>query len=472
MISRFLLCVVLFSVLSPPLMPCRAETGSLKLTLAQSIRIALRNDPTLRAAEASVRSAEYDLASARLGSGYRTDLSLGLVRRAGDMERVAGIKLNQTLPTGAALSLWSNLDQTRRPKGLFGTSPLTDLDYGISLQQDLFTHNPRKLDVEGYRVALQMQRNSYQEKRRDLILSVTKAFYAVIRQEKNLQVREKAVEYARTLTALLRQQFGRGVSVDVDLLPSQVQLSRSQVYLRLAQLSYEKAKTELLILLGLDPDQPLSLDYNLALDGITLPSPARLREAILDHPRVKAIELQIRDNRLKTIPVEDRFDRKLSITTSYGRYASGGGVRSTVREFQEDWSVGISLEFPLWDQGVTDRNVRSMLLARQALEAVKDAQIRAITREVEKELRNLERLRQAVELLTQAEEYAKENLRLANRKFSMGLNRAEDVIRAQQSLTASSLDVIEQQIAYRLSLANLYALTGLDAFAPEGIREK
>ena len=445
----------------------QAEGG---LTLGESLRLALKNDPGLESASASVRSAELSLSNAKKGLGYRTDLTLGLTQTQDNQQRLGSLQLRQTLPTGGSLNLLSNVNQDRTSKGLFGTSPATELSYGISLEQELFTDNVQKLNVESARLTLQAQRTALENKRRTLNLSVTKAFYAVVRQEKNLEVREKAGALAKVLSELLKEQFEKGVSVEMDLLESEVQRSRSEVYSEIARLNLEKARTDFLSGLGIPLDSPFSLDYKLTLEEIVFPSGETISEAVAEHPQVREIDLRIAQNELETISVRNQFDTKLSLTGGYSRWASDGGLRSTAEDFEGDWSFGVRLALPLWDRGITEQNIRAMAFKKQALEAQRSAEIRRIQREVEKGRRNLKRLRETVRLLEKAETYARSNLELANRKFGMGLNRAEDVIRAQQTLTNARLEVIEEIINYKLTMADLYALTALPAFVPEVTR--
>jgi outer membrane protein len=239
--------------------------------------------------------------------------------------------------------------------------------------------------------------------------------------------------------------------VDIDLLEAQIQLSLTEVSLEEAKLNLSVAKERFAGLLYLDKE--FKLIYNLLMKKINIEN---IEPKVDSHPSVRKITQNIEIAKLNIKEAGRGFDYNLMLSGNYGNT----GINFPIPE--ENWSIGVEINFPITDNFVTSARVASARCKMKALEETRRELKKTLHTQIKEEKEKLNSFYTQYELIMDALKYAEKNLELAETKFRQGIVRVEEVIRAQKYFTNTWVSLINILINYYLSVAKLCYLTGID----------
>lgn len=372
-----------------------------QVTLAQAIAIAAAQSPVLAAARDDYRLAQVNVDLARTGS-----------------QPNVAVTGNEFSPTSSALSA-----------------------------------NVRELIFDGGRVLAQIRSaqsaqvaasGTYQRAAQQLAFNVGQSYYNALEAHAGVTLANQIVQQDRQQEDLIRAQIQAGRASQVDLATAHLPTERALLQLAQAQAQDANAESAFLNTIGSKADAaivPSQSDADTsALRGQPLPYDAALQRALLlrpdyasAHATVAAAEQSVRAARLGLAP-------QLSAVTS-------GGIASPT--FASTGSVGVQLQFPVFDQGITraqTSQARVQLDRAQVLE--RGAELN-IERDVSQALATLTGARQA---LTQADsELTQARGVLANtqEQYRAGVTQLLLVLNAQSNLTLAENDRLNALYALR-----------------------
>lgn len=262
---------------------------------------------------------------------------------------------------------------------------------------------------------------------------------------------------ADALLDLAVRQRDAGVATQIDVTRAQAQLAIAQ-QARLQQ-ETELSASELRFkrLLGLPPDEMVSLAPIELRVTQTEPSAGAAEAAALakrsDFERANRLldqsELEVRAAKFNRLP-------SLSLNGSYGR--------ASERAFDGDdgvvWSTGISVSMPIFDGLRTGSLTRLALSRRRANELRQSDLADAISAEVRLAVQNTRSRRAQIEVARTSLALAEDELRLAQIRFEQGAADNREIVEAQNRLAVASDNLLEATHQYNLSRVEVARATG------------
>ncbi|MBW2603515.1 MAG: TolC family protein [Deltaproteobacteria bacterium] len=473
-----LICIYLILLIS--MSACRV-TADKCVSLETCIRIAFARSSKLLAARHLRESERLKLAASRKGLGFRTDLAVSLKRQDQDFNyedaQLSGVEtqyqhnellnIRQTFPWGTTFNLYLDNNLTESDNEVFDQQTGNPLNYGISIQQDLFVLSLLQLDIQMAEARLKGSEASLKVVERQVIFEVGEAYYNYLRALQIRNARLKALQIARRLTDLSTRQFEKGVSIDVDLLEARVSLSLAEANLQQAVMDIETGRNNLSQALGLETYEFDICPVN-ERKHVPIPEKATLEALLTQNPRLEALKSQIAQLKVEYQREKRDFDKSIKFEANYERNAYGRSFEKVYRNDQYDqiWFVGMTFNIPLWDNGVNQNNIDAIDYQVKNLSATINDAHQSLIVDLENTLNALTRLNTIMSTLSQANQYAEKNLELMNAKFSRGLNNVYDVVRAEQNLTNTRLSLINSIIDYNINIIQLYSLTGCEGLSP------
>ena len=338
----------------------------------------------------------------------------------------------------------------------FADSNVTDrFDALVRGSLSLFDAN-RWADFSLARFETRIARLQVDDAAQDVLQGIAEAFLAHQREVAQLAVVEAAIARSRVLLETAQQRFAAGAGTVLDVTRAEVQLAGDELSrLRQDATVIESALTFEQLL-------NLPLDGELALAPVALvetnPAPAspgliaqlmeRRPDALVAQKTLERNDLARRAARWERLP-------DLTLSGTWG-YAS----EAWADDPQEQWSIQLGLEAPLFD------GFRIAANRREAESAVRDARLvlAELRLDVEADYRiavvNLRARWQEVQVADQQVRLAAQELELEENRFAEGIGDNNLVVDAQANLAAAEGALVDAEFQYQLTRLTLARVRG------------
>lgn len=402
-------------------------------SIQQCVEIALKNSPEIAIVKGEVRKSALDVGDAK--AGFLPEINLS-----------GGYYLNETYN-----SMKWNDDHY-------------DLSFSASVEP--FSGGRNYLYVKKSNANLASAREGYRLTKQDLVMKVIEKYYNLLKTSKILELRETILQQKQNQLDVSKAQFELGMVPRADTLKARATLESARVNLHETRGELQIARAELNEVMGLDLDFPLDIE-DVKLEDRSIPDfDSILFMAYENRPDLKKQKFSMTADKYNlTGAWIDRMP-VLSLIGDYNVYTEefafeGLPVNEANWEENSDWSVGLTLSFPIFDGGVKSRAItranidlnntrlRYENLKRQAKLEVKSAHI------------NLENASKKIELTERQVVSAEESYEVAQGRYKNGLAPITEVIDAEVALTEGQINFISSKYDFLEAEALLEKAIGI-----------
>jgi outer membrane protein TolC len=299
------------------------------------------------------------------------------------------------------------------------------------------------------------------EYQKDFIKAVViREYYNLIRQTKLVNVREEDVELNRRNLEQVEAFYNIGSRTKADFLQARVTLANSELNLLNSKNAYELARQRLLSRLNMPIDQTLDLDdsLNITPEDVSI-------QAEIDYMMGHRSDLLGSRERVKAAEFNVSASKNIRYPDLSGFYSYSWNNREwddfmAMFESNYVWSLGLSLNWNLFDRFMTKSNIMDAQASERIAEYnLRQAEIDA-TLDLQQIMVNLKQARERLELAEETVTHALENVRLAEERYRVGAGTILETIQANASLTEAQSSLIEAQVDYLINRADLQRATG------------
>ncbi len=400
--------------------------NTVELGLDDSIQMALENNRAIKQSIAQVDQARWNLSSARRSAGP-TLAWQGTVNRVGgkayehaDYDTAYG----NTLQAAYNLDASGSLKHTR--------------------QRASFALNAADLALENAKQAVKLQ--------------TTQAYYQLLECRNLVDVNQEAVDTLEEHLSNVNAQYRVGTVAKSDVLASEVQLANSQQSLVTAQNNYDIAMATLNNIIGLPSDTVLSVKDQLQYTAYP--------DLNLDNCTVYAL-----DNRPDGIAADYEVEQSkeaLAIAKAGHLPTVTAGVTRglTGRDaFKEDitgqWAAGLTASWNIFDNGQVGAAVEQAKAGLRAAEESAAATKENIQLNVREQFLSLQAAEKNIQTTSKAVEQAEEDYKIAQVRYSAGVDTNLAVMDAQEKLTSARTNYYTALYNYNTSKAALDKAMGI-----------
>jgi outer membrane protein TolC len=396
---------------SSPL-PATPPSGTLKLTLEQSVGLALRQNPTQQIA----------------------------VLNAAESVQDKNITRSELLPQ-ANFRVADSANRVNL-RAQFGGNTIPGLPHHIGPYQ-LFSAGPSfespVLDLslwKKYQAARSQVAASKADSlstREQVILLVVSQYIGTLRAVANVQASQSRVELAQALYDQAADLQKEGVGTGIDTLRANVELQNEKQRFISAENERDSSLYGLSKLLNLDPRQKVELADS--LNFFDTPQPEvdpSIDQALSTREEWKAIEAQQKAARYQKQSVQ--YSRLPSLRFDGDWAYLGTSSTNGIPTYQYQASVN----FPLFTSGRIHAQVVKADIELQKLRQQKDDLRNQIALDVKTSLLNLASARNEVQVANLGVQLAKEEVVQARDRFNAGVANNIEVIQAQDSLARAN----------------------------------
>jgi outer membrane protein TolC len=327
----------------------------------------------------------------------------------------------------------------------------------VSLRQSVYDSGLRGLRSD--QIAVDLERLGHEQRLAglDLVLAVKLAFFEALRAHAEAALERESIDQLEAYLGLVQRLHSGGSASATDLLKTGLQVSTGRLALAKAHESSLGAKIALEELVGLPPDTAVNL---LDLPADTLEPPPDSARGTMELDPSRTLDMTIAGLLVRRSAMEEEIAGRerfpdISLFADAGYLTSGENLRLPPAERINGlgYSVGIGVQFPLFNWGATGLRVQERQLATDDLRYRMELLRRSIASGAAMTRMQLANARERLRVLRGDLVKARDNFILTKSKFAGGGALSLEVLAAQQALRDARLAEI-QAIADIRSIAS------------------
>jgi len=399
------------------------------LTLPDCIRIALEDNPAGRAAAAGVQGAKEAVGEA--GAPYYPEV--GLQTAYHRFQSHAFLPSWVPIPPGASTVV----------------GPTDDWQAGLRARYTLYDFGERQAQLQVAKARQGLAQEEQARIRQDIILSVYYGFYGLTSALEAREVAHQNLGRSRDHLRLTQERKEAGAVPKADVLRAQVEVSNAQLALIRAENLIRLARGNLNLSLGRPVEKPVELSPSAQppIRPEQLSLSLFLDQAVQWRPEIKSALRKIEVSQSNIQAAKSAYGPRL-------RAEGGFGWRdSDLLPQDEEWSVGVTLEWPLFTGFA-----RKHRLARAKADLSKEeAEAERVKLAVRQEVWNaFSRVTEAYQTLETTQTLVQDSLesqRLSRERYEAGAGTITELLDAQTALARSQATRVEAEWDYQIALA-------------------
>jgi outer membrane protein len=416
-----------------------------KLTLQQAVELALKNHPTVHAAEAYSQAVRESIAVAKAGRYPRVDFSEGFTR-GNNPVYVFGSLLTQRQFTARNFDL-----------GLLNAPPpLSNFRTQFTAILPLYDSGKTQHRIRDARLDAATAQRGAERTNQQVIFNVVTSYFDDMLARESVRVAESAVEMANADLARAEARRQQGLTVPSDVLSAQVQLAQTKEDLIRARNGLAMAQASLNVAMGIPEDAAHEIEVSVSertFEGGTLAE--RQQRALVQRPDYQQVTLQreraangVSASRAAFLPNVELFS---AWEEDNQAFLTRGG---------NNWAAGVSVTFNLFNGGADRARLRESKARERWADALREQRASEIRLEVREAFLNLNAARERADVSRESAAQASESLRILRDRYEAGLATIADLLRAENAQSAAERNYLNAVYDHRIAEASLELATG------------
>lgn len=391
----------------------------IELSLDDSIVMALKNNPSIQMAVADKEKAAWGIKENEAGRLPTLSLASGYSRSSGSSSPTDNFsnsaRLNWSLYTGGRVE--GQIDQAKRNA--------ESADLGVTKAKE------------------------------QLKLDTTTAYYNVLQGRNVVKVNQQTVNSLAQHLKNIQAQYQVGTIAKTDVLRSEVELANAQQNLTKAQNNYDMAVANFNNVTGMPLDSETIMKddltyvkYDMSLEDSIVMAQQKRPEIAQSQNNIDIAKTGIKIADSGRLPT-------MSVSASEG--LSGADLSAQ----KNNWSIGVSASWNLFDAGATNAKVKEAKANEEKVKAG-DKQLRdGIELEVRQAYLSMKEAEARIDTSQVAVSKATEDLKASQAKYYAGVGTNLDVLDAQTALTQADTNATQAAYDYNVNKAKLEKAVGL-----------
>ncbi|AZR72698.1 hypothetical protein BBF96_04405 [Anoxybacter fermentans] len=429
----FLFVVVFIALIQTSVL--RAEE---QLTLKQVLELALEQNEILKSSELDIKKANSELEIAWRSLWPKLNLQTSYTR----------------LDKGPEIPKLGFDPVTKMPIFTYEEGSPDIYNTQITIQQPLFLGGKALIGIDLARMGVKLSEIQARQTAGDTLFRVIQAYFNVLMADEIVKTQENALKLIEEHERIVQVNYDAGMVLKTDLLKVKIEKRKAYQNLKSAQNNLYLAQRQLAQLLGLKNHDFKIVKSDLKPE-IELDLESLYQKALLNRPELQALSLN--QEMLKA-------DLKMEKRSYWPNIMLVGSYTWKDSEFSLDdgsWNVMVSASMQLFDGGISKKKQDGIQLGIEKLEYSKENLIQMIKLELEEAMLKVKEAEDALVFQEMSLKNARENLRIANESYKVGVGSNIDVLNAQTTLKQAEMGLIQSQYQYQLNLFKILYKTGL-----------
>ena len=421
------------------------------LTLDEAIALALKNNRLIEQSAEDREAARWNLSAVRRSSGLTLSWSSNLNRIGGRYYR------RNNLRNYHDEAVWAhNHGYTVNPK-LYPSYENENYN-SARLSMPLYTGGRGVNQRATARYRLNAADLTLENSRQQVKYQAAAAYYQVLQRASLVDVQKEAVELLQEHLRTVSIQYDVGTVAKSDMLATNVQLANSQQSLNTAQGNYQTAVAQLNNILGLPVETEIAASDKINFTQYHLTEAQCLEYALAHRPDGIAAVYAVKQAEAQTSAAKSGYRPNVNAVVQGNM--SGENVFGSNHN-AEQWSVGLQMQWNIFDNGITSANVHQAKAVERRAESIARQQIETIQLEVHSAYIALKTSEKNIEVTAAAVDKAEEEFSIAQIRYVEGVDTNLNVMNAQEKVVETRNNYYTAIYNYNTSRAQLEKAMGV-----------
>ncbi len=420
------LTVLLILVLAWPVRPGTAES---RFSLDDCIETALKNQPSMRAAQAGLEA----------GKGREKQAS------------------SRYLPQVAASTGYAEAHQNG---GALGDTFTKSYSSSLSVTQTIYDFGRTGNAYDSSRLSAQSAALDAERVKQDVIFNVKQAYFDLLQSQRLVGVARKTLEQSESHLKQADAFYQAGSKPIFDVTRAEVEVNSMRLNLINANNRTRISGMALNNTMGLDPEGQIDIDDSLTV-WPAIPSLEKIKaEALENRPDLRKAESDIAAAAANILAEESNYLPAISLNGNYN-WANGTTEMGIYQgDVGNSWNAGVALSLPLYEGGLTSGKVSEAKSNQRLLVAQRDMLRQTILIDICQYYADMESAKVRIEVMESSRQKAAENLAIAQGRYEEGVGPYIDVTDAQVSSIKAETDYVQSLYDFQLAAARLLKAMG------------
>lgn len=408
------------------------------LTLEESIQIGLKNSKDLKIANSKINNADYKLSEVN-------SLFLPQITFLGNYTR-----LSENIPAFEVTLPFS-------PSPVRIAEPIYDnYTFKLGFSQPLFTGLKLSSSKKAANYNLNAEKYNYSKEENEVAFKIYTAFWNYYRANEIKKVIELNLKQIENHLNDTKNYFQQGLVSKNDVLKLEVQYSNTKLKLIETENNLDISKMAFNKALGID----LETQTNVVVDQHQLETSSfddsdLFDEALSNRDELKSLAFRVEGSKENIKTVKSEYFPSIYLTGNFYYSNPNPRFQPAVDEFNNNWDVGVTLSWNVWDWGKTSSKVSQAEQTKIQLETNYSQLQENIQLEVHQNYSNLVKNEEKIAVNKIAFEQANENYRITVEKYNLQIVSSTDLIDAESLLLQAETNLKTAQVDYQIAKANL-----------------
>ena len=307
----------------------------------------------------------------------------------------------------------------------------------------------------------ELQSNSAVARRQTVVYATDQAYWQVVSLKHKQRLAESYLELIKKFDSDVQKMIAEGVATKSDGLSVSVKVNEAEMTLQKVNDGLVLSKMLLCQMIGLPMNEQITLadEDTDDLAVVTLQPQLDVEQAIENRPELKMLGNTVDMTKQATNILKAANLPQVALMGGYA-VSNPNVLNGFEKKFAGFWNVGVLVRVPLWNWGDVAYKVR----ASKGATAIANLELAEAREKLELQVnQNTFQVDESNRRLTLAKtgiERAEENLRTANLGFSEGVISPTVVMEAQTAWLQAQSQLIDAQIAVKLSHVELQKSLG------------
>lgn len=427
----FAFCFLTFNFITLQTFNCVAQQV---LTLKNAIDTALNNN-------FDIQIAKNNAEMSKINNTYGVAGGLPAINaNAGDNCSLSNI--NQKLNSGTETNL----------TGVNGNS----VNAGITASMTLF--NGFKIIATKERLNCLQQQSEIllNQQIQNTIAAVMVKYYDIIRQESYLKIIQNSLDVSNKKMDIINEKDKVGMASAVVLLQAQTDVNTAEQNLKLQALTIEQDKADLLLLMSVKKNIPISI-----VDSIVVDTSLQLDSIIgylNQNPQFLSAEQQIKINEQVVKEISSQRYPSIKINTAYGFAQANNSAGTLLMNQNYGPSAGVTLQIPIFNGNIykTQKEVAELNVNNSKLQ--KESLLYTLSTDADKTFRSYFTTMQQINSQKINYELTKKLVEVVMKNFQLNQTTILEVKTAQTSFEDAAYLLVNLQYAAKIAEIELKQL--------------
>jgi len=323
----------------------------------------------------------------------------------------------------------------------------------ISIRQPIYTGGQALAGIKLAKKGVELSSNQYNKQISDTFYQIIQSYYNILRAKTIVAIQKSALQVVEEHKRIVKVNIEAGMSIKSDLLSIEIERRRLSQSLQEAENNLLLARKRLAIILKIEPEKIKLVEPEIT-PVIKLSKEEIYQQAFSNRTEFKSLAISSEMTRINKELKSIIYRPAVFLNGNYS-------WQSDELSFDDgSWNINLTASMPLFDGGKAKKEEKKFSLELEKLEESKNSLQDNIRLEIDSILLAIEQAEKSMKLEKSSVENAHENLRIANKRYKIGVGTNVDVINAQNNLQQSKIRMLQAEYNYNLKFFELLYNTG------------